>query len=193
MKILFVYFILSFIGIEVNAESVDTLLLKEYKRGYEYVYELIESGCLKDSLTNRSFCSLFFENLWTITVKNEKSYVLYYGYQIGKEEVTRKEISNRDLVFNRLFTLDINKNEGPIYKPTDFYTPIYWYFVLVDSLQNKRFEWNSNSKSDDDYSYYFSCVFADYYACLMNIILYDQYNLEKRASDLWRKSRKNKR
>ena len=112
MKSLFVYFILSFIGIEVNAESVDTLLLKEYKRGYEYVYELIESGCLKDSLTNRSFCSLFFENLWTITVKNEKSYVLYYGYQIGKEEVTRKEISNRDLVFNRLFTLDINKNEG---------------------------------------------------------------------------------
>ena len=180
MKILFVYLILSFIGIEVNAESVDTLLLKEYKRGYEYVYELIESGCLKDSLTNRSFCSLFFENLWTITVKNEKSYVLYYGYRIGKEEVTRKEFSNCDEVFNRLFTLDINKNEEPIHKSIDIYTPIYWYFVLVDSLQNKRFEWNSNSKSDDDYSYYFLGVFADYYACLMNIILYDQYNWEKK-------------
>ena len=180
MRHLFVYILLSIVLIKVNASTIDSLLVKEYERGYEVVCEIIESKCLKDSLSNRPFCSLFFENLWSITVKNEKSYVLYYGYRIGKEEVTRKEFSNCDEVFNRLFTLDINKNEEPIHKSIDIYTPIYWYFVLVDSLQNKRFEWNSNSKSDDDYSYYFSCVFADYYACLMNIILYDQYNLEKK-------------
>ena len=140
MRHLFVYILLSIVLIKVNASTIDSLLVKEYERGYEVVCEIIESKCLKDSLSNRSFCSLFFENLWSIVVKNEKSYVLYYGYQIGQEEVIRKEISNHNVVLERLFSLDQNKIEKNIYKPTDFYTPFYWYFVLTDSSHNRKFE-----------------------------------------------------
>ena len=111
MRHLFVYILLSIVLIKVNASTIDSLLVKEYERGYEVVCEIIESKCLKDSLSNRSFCSLFFENLWSIVVKNEKSYVLYYGYQIGQEEVIRKEISNHNVVLERLFSLDQNKIE----------------------------------------------------------------------------------
>ena len=179
MKCLFVYFILLFIWLRVNAVSVDSLLFKEYKRGYEVVYEIIESNCLKDSLTKRSFCSLFLGNLWAITVKNEYSYVLYYGYRIGNEEVTRKVISNREVVLNRLFSLDQKKIEAPIYKPTDFYTPFYWYFVLSDSLHNTKFEWNANSKSDDEYAKIFFDVFTDYYVYLMNITYDEKRKLRK--------------
>ncbi len=97
MKHLFVYFILLFTIFEVNAATVDSLLVEDYKRGYEGVYEIIESKSLKDSLINKSFCSLFFNNLWTIIVEKEKSYVLYYGYRVDKEEVVRKEIPNTDI------------------------------------------------------------------------------------------------
>ena len=154
--------------------TVDSLLVKAYERGYEVVYEIVESNSLKDSLINRPFCSLFFENLWAITVKKEKSYVLYYGYSIGEKEVVRKEFSNPDVVLNLLFSLDQNKIEKDIYKPTGFYTPFYWYFLLSDFEHNKKFEWNSDSKSDDEYAKFFLNVFADYDGFLMNIILTDQ-------------------
>ena len=169
MKHLFAYLILSFTILEVNAATVDTLLAKDYKRGYEVVHELIESKSLKDSLINRSFCSLFFNNLWTITVEKEESYVLYYGYRVGRKEVVRKEISNTDTVLNRLFSLEQDKIEHSIYKPSCYYTPIYWYFVLSDALHNKKFEWNAYSQSDDKYTKVWLDAFTDFYAYLMNI------------------------
>lgn len=189
MKRLFVYLILLFICFKVNAESVDSLLLKEYKRGHEFVYEIIENKCLKDSLSNRPFCSLILGNLWTITVKKCNSYVLYYGYQIGKEEVTRKEISNSDVVLNRLFLLDQQKIVTPIYKQTEFYTPFYWYFVLSDSLHNTKLEWNAYSNSDDEYSKVCIDVISDYYVSLMYIIIHDD---KRKSGNRFYKSRKAK-
>ena len=173
MRHLFVYILLSFILLKVNASTIDSLLVKQYERGYEVISEIIESKCLKDSLSNRPFCSLFFENLWSITVKNEKSYVLYYGYQIGREKVIRKvirkEISNHNVVLDRLFSLDQNNIEKNIYTPTGFYTPFYWYLVLSDSLHNRKFEWNAYSRSEDEYAGFCIDVISEYVVYLMNI------------------------
>ena len=188
MRHLFVYILLSIVLIKVNASTIDSLLVKQYERGYEVVCEIIESKCLKDSLSNRSFCSLFFENLWSIVVKNEKSYVLYYGYQIGQEEVIRKEISNHNVVLERLFSLDQNKIEKNIYKPTDFYTPFYWYFVLTDSSHNRKFEWNAYSNSEDEYAVFCVDVISGYVVSLMNTTLHDKHKSRNRVSKLFRKS-----
>ncbi|MBR5687438.1 MAG: hypothetical protein IKX36_05725 [Prevotella sp.] len=191
-RILFVLIALFQISLlSLRAEDVDSLLLKEYQRGHEYVYEIIESNCLKDSLSNRPFCSLFFENLWSIIVKNNNSYVLYYGYQIGKEEVTRKEISNRDVVLNRLFSLDQKKIALPIYKRTDFYAPSYWYFVSSNFLHNTKFEWNVYSNSDDEYSKVCKDVISDYLVYLMIVTLDDDKLMEKFSKSIY-KSRKTK-
>lgn len=175
--------------LSLKAEDIDSLLLKQYQRGHEYVYEIIESNCLKDSLNNRPFCSLFFENLWSIIVKNNNYYVLYYGYRLGKEKVTRKEISNSDVVLNRLFLLDQQKIVTPIYKQTEFYTPFYWYFVLSDSLHNTRLEWNAYSNSDDEYSKVCKDVISDYYVSLMYIIIHDD---KRKSGNRFYKSRKAK-
>lgn len=155
--------------LKANAVTTDSLIIKDYKRGYEIVHEIIENNCLKDSLVNKPFCSLLFENLWTITVKKENSFVLYYGYRIGKEEVIRKEISNKETILNRLFSLEQTKIEQPIFKPKDFYTPVYWYFVLSDTLHNKRFEWNAYSQSEDKYAKTSLDTITNYYAYLSNI------------------------
>ena len=145
MRHLFVYILLSIVLIKVNASTIDSLLVKEYERGYEVVCEIIEIKCLKDSLSNRSFCSLFFENLW---------------YKIEKN----------------------------IYKPTDFYTPFYWYFVLTDSSHNRKFEWNAYSNSEDEYAVFCVDVISGYVVSLMNTTLHDKHKSRNRVSKLFRKS-----
>ena len=167
MKHIIVYFVFSFTSLNVNALIVDSLLIKQYKRGYEVVHEIIESNSLKDSLANRLFCSLFFDNLWSITVKKDDSYVLYYGHRISKGKVFRKEISNSETVLNRLFSLEQDKVKQPIYQPANFYTPIYWYFLLLDSLHNKKYEWNAYSESNDKYAMVYLNAIRDYFVFLI--------------------------
>ncbi len=170
MKYLITYFFLLFAIFKANASTIDSLLVKEYNRGYEVVREIIENNCLKDSLIDRPFCSLFFENLWTIAVKTEKSYVVYYGYRIGSDKMAHMEISSDDNILIRLFSLEQNRIERPVYKLTDFYSPFYWYFVSVDSSHNKQFEWNAYSKSDDKYAKVSLSIIADFYVYLMYIM-----------------------
>lgn len=175
MKYLFLFILLYLSPLhKVTASSVDSLLVQNYKKGDETVSRIIDSNNIKDSLTNKSFCSLLFENLWTITIQTDNSFVLYYGYRIGDNEVTRKEISSDNKILLRLFSFEQDKIEHPVYKRENYYTPMYWYFVLLDSLHNKKFEWNAYSKSNDKYADECFDVLMDYFVFIMNLTIEDK-------------------
>lgn len=109
MKYLLTFIIFSITLFKINASTVDSTLIKEYQRGYDTVYEIIEHENLKDCIASHPFCCLFYENLWSITVKKEKSYILYYGYRIGNAKVKHKEIPIDNTVMTDLFSLEQNK------------------------------------------------------------------------------------
>ena len=130
MKYLLTFIIFSITLFKINASTVDSTLIKEYQRGYDTVYEIIEHENLKDCIASHPFCCLFYENLWSITVKKEKSYILYYGYRIGNAKVKHKEIPIDNTVMTDLFSLEQNKFKKSI-KRRDSYTPIYWYLLRI--------------------------------------------------------------
>lgn len=159
---------------KINASTIDSTLVKQYQRGHDVVNEIIEQEGLKDSVANNPFCGLFFENLWAITVKKEKSYTLYYGNQLGGRQMVQKEIAVSDTIMTNLFSLDQDKIETCIYKPTNFYTPVYWYLLLTDSMHNIKFEWDAYSMCKDKYHSYIQHVNDDFFVYLFNIVYKDK-------------------
>lgn len=152
MKSLFLNIIVCFSFINVYAVSTDSLLIKEYEAGCNYVNRIIEKENLSDSLSNRDFCSIFFENIWAITVKKDNSFVMYYGFRTEGGKTIRKEIPADAPVLGRLFMLDQNNIKEPVNQKRDYYTPTYWYFVLEDSKHIKKYEWSEYTTSDDKYA-----------------------------------------
>ena len=152
MKSLFLNIIVCFSFLNVYAVSTDSLLIKEYEAGCNYVNRIIEKENLSDSLSNRDFCSIFFENIWAITVKKENSFVLYYGFRKEGVKAIRKEIPADNPILAQLFLLDSNNIKKPVNKKRDYYTPNYWYFVLEDSLHIKKYEWSEYTTSEDKYA-----------------------------------------
>lgn len=152
MKSLFLNIIVCFSFLNVYAVSTDSLLIKEYEAGCNYVNRIIEKENLSDSLSNRDFCSIFFENIWAITVKKDNSFVLYYGFRTEGGKTIRKEIPADNSLLARLFLLDSKNIKESVNKKRDYYTPIYWYFVLEDSKHIKKYEWSEYTTSDDEYA-----------------------------------------
>lgn len=174
MKYLLAFIIFNITLIKINASAVDSTLIKQYQRGYDIVYEIIERENLKDSIANSPFCFLFYENLWSVTVKKEKSYALYYGFRIGNEKVTHKEIPIDNTIMNNLFSLEQYKIEKCV-RRKDSYTPIYWYLLLTDSMHNKKFEWNAYSICDDKYYEFFEHIYGEYSGFLFTTVYEDKY------------------
>ena len=152
MKSLFLNIIICFSFLNVYAVSTDSLLIKSYESWSNCVNEIIEKENLSDSLSNRDFCSIAFGNIWAITVKKENSFVLYYGYRTEGGKTIRKEIPADNPILAQLFLLDSNNIKKPVNKKKDYYVPSYWYFVLKDSLHNKKYEWSEYTTSDDKYA-----------------------------------------
>ena len=152
MKTLFLSIIICFSFINVYAVSTDSLLIKEYEAGCNYVNRIIEKENLSDSLSNRDFCSIFFENIWAITVKKDNSFVLYYGFRTEGGKTIRKEMPADNSLLARLFLLDSKNIKESVNKKRDYYTPTYWYFALTNSQHIKKYEWSEYTTSDDEYA-----------------------------------------
>ena len=148
------FFILFSLCVLHNAEAmpIDSLLIEAYQRNNESVYEIIEHENLEDSLKGTPFCCIYYQNIWSIVVRKEHSFVLYYGFRVTKEETIRKELSADDPIFVKLFSLDRNNIKGQVYKRKDLYNPLYWYFVLTDDQHNNIYEWSEPSLSEDKYA-----------------------------------------
>ena len=175
MKSLFLSVIISFSFLNVYAVSTDSLLIKEYKAGSNYVNRIIEEENLSDSLSNRDFFSIFFGNIWAITVKKENSFVLYYGYRTEGGKTIRKEIPADNPIIAQLFLIDSNNIKKPVNKKRDYYTPNYWYFVLEDSLHNKKYEWSEYTTSDDKYANNSLDAINDYIGYLITTVYEDKH------------------
>ena len=185
MKSLFLSVIICFSFLNVYAVSTDSLLIKEYKAGSNCVNRIIEEENLSDSLSNRDFCSIFFENIWAITVKKENSFVLYYGYRTEGGKTIRKEIPADNPILAQLFLLDSNNIKKPVNKKRDYYTPNYWYFVLEDSLHNKKYEWSEYTTSNDKYAKNSLDAIWDYYVYLFTTSYDDIYGKTEKKYHYW--------
>ena len=86
MKYLLTFIIFSITLFKINASTVDSTLIKEYQRGYDTVYEIIEHENLKDCIASHPFCCLFYENLWSITVKKRNHIYYTMGIELGMQK-----------------------------------------------------------------------------------------------------------
>ena len=192
MKHIFLLLLLfSSISSKINASIIDTVSIEgEPDYNYEYVLGIIEKEHLKDSLTNNSWCSLCFQNLYTISVKQDDSYVLYYGFIIDGGEMKRKVIPVDDAAFSRVFMFDSNSIKETI-SINHEYAHNPWFFILIDSLNNKKFEWEHNYICHDKYADTVLSFIGDYYARLINIIF--ERELQKLKDDRSRQHSKKQR
>lgn len=155
----------------VNASTVD----KDNQKGYEYkrVLDIIARENLIDSIANRPFCCLYYENGWGITVKKEDAYILYYGFILEPEETTRKEISLNDTTLTSIFLFDQTKIKADIYR-SDIYNPAFWTFIVTDSLHHIMYKWNVNSICDDKYAQSCKQIIDEYNGFLLITMFEDR-------------------
>ena len=179
MKINLIIIICIFSFLRVRALTSDILLIEQYERGYEYVQELIEENALKDSLENKPYFSIFFENLWAITVKNDNNFVLYYGYRLGDEKINRVEFPKEEMMLVQLFDLDSGKLNMPIRSNMSYNRSFYWFFTLVDGNHIPIIEWNCYTDSEDEYAKEVIDVYNQYHAFLNLTVMEQSGKLSK--------------
>lgn len=131
----------------LEAEEIDSLLLKEYQSSHSIIMKIIEEENLSDSLQGCPFYVIHFHHyFWTIVVEKRYETLLYYR---NTDQASYKSLhfSKEKGKLNRIYSLlDLNMGDNIRWHRND-YIPFYLYFAIFDMNHKAIFEWNSSTKS----------------------------------------------
>lgn len=88
MKYLLTFIIFSITLFKINASTVDSTLIKEYQRGYDTVYEIIEHENLKDCIALLPIHSVvYFMRICGQLLSKKRNHIYYtMGIELGMQK-----------------------------------------------------------------------------------------------------------
>lgn len=139
-------------------------------------------------MENKSYFSIFFENLWAITVKNDSNFVLYYGDRLVDEKIKRVEFPKDEKLLVRIFDIHSGKLSVPIRSDMSYHRSFYWYFTLVDIKHIPIIEWNCYTDSEDEYAKEVIDVYNQYRVFLNLTVMEQSGKLRKHKHNIFKRN-----